>query len=230
MTISTAPLNAIPLRNLDKPTASADDAEDQLELDSIHDFATKLVQPGAHEALDTYVRWQVALRSKADGSVETLDPAIEIDMLHHGRQTDARVVDQAVQSPLADLLGHDPQGRADALEIGHIQNQRDDARRQRLDFLASRSLARTGEDLKSQLAEMQCNVATDARRSPRHKHGLQLSYFHTVPTVGMDAWMERRAAGKLETEKIDPQLVSYPYLVFARAASEARTRSSPPNS
>ncbi len=63
MTTKTAPLNAIPLRNLDAPAPSADDVEDQLELDSIHDFATKLTQPGAHEALDSYVRWQIALRN-----------------------------------------------------------------------------------------------------------------------------------------------------------------------
>ena len=79
MTTKTAPLNAIPLRNLDAPAPSADDAEDQLELDSIHDFATKLVQPGAHEALDSYVRWQVALRNKTSGATSTLDPEMDLD-------------------------------------------------------------------------------------------------------------------------------------------------------
>lgn len=79
MTTKTAPLNAIPLRNLDAPAPSADDVEDQLELDSIHDFATKLVQPGAHEALDSYVRWQIALRNRASGNTATLDPEMDLD-------------------------------------------------------------------------------------------------------------------------------------------------------
>ena len=41
--------NNIPLTDVDAPLQ---EPEDQLELASIHDFATKLVQPGAKEALE----------------------------------------------------------------------------------------------------------------------------------------------------------------------------------
>lgn len=65
----------IPLKNLDlRPAPPDDEGGEQLELDSIHDFATKLLQPGAHEALDQYVRWQVALRSGEDLRAADFDP------------------------------------------------------------------------------------------------------------------------------------------------------------
>ncbi len=53
----------IPVNDLDASAASAEDGAEQVELESIHDFATKLTQPGAKEALEHYVRWQVALRT-----------------------------------------------------------------------------------------------------------------------------------------------------------------------
>jgi wyosine [tRNA(Phe)-imidazoG37] synthetase (radical SAM superfamily) len=58
--------NDIPLTDLNATAASAEDGAEQLELESIHDFATKLTQPGAKEALEHYVRWQVALRAGED--------------------------------------------------------------------------------------------------------------------------------------------------------------------
>jgi organic radical activating enzyme len=63
----------IPLQNLDAAPASSDSAE-QLELDSIHDFATKLTQPGAKQALEHYVRWQVAQRSAENTDAGGLNP------------------------------------------------------------------------------------------------------------------------------------------------------------
>ena len=50
----------IPLTDLDAPAAAPEEANEQLELESIHDFAHKLTLPGAKEALENYVRWQVA--------------------------------------------------------------------------------------------------------------------------------------------------------------------------
>ena len=64
--------NNIPLTDVDAP---AQEPEDQLELASIHDFATKLVQPGAKEALEHYVRWQVAMRNATDADAIDLDPS-----------------------------------------------------------------------------------------------------------------------------------------------------------
>ena len=64
--------DTIPLTDLDAP-AGEENAE-QLELASIHDFATKLVQPGSKEALEHYVRWQVALRNAEDADATELDP------------------------------------------------------------------------------------------------------------------------------------------------------------
>ncbi len=64
----------IPLTDVDGPTAAAEDSAEQLELASIHDFGAKLVQPGAREALEHYVRWQVALRGAADANAAELDP------------------------------------------------------------------------------------------------------------------------------------------------------------
>ncbi len=61
----------IPLTDVDAPVQ---EPEDQLELASIHDFATKLVQPGAKEALEHYVRWQVAMRNATDTDAATMDP------------------------------------------------------------------------------------------------------------------------------------------------------------
>ena len=53
--------NNIPLTDVDAPLQ---EPEDQLELASIHDFATKLsFSPAPREALEHYVRWQVAMRS-----------------------------------------------------------------------------------------------------------------------------------------------------------------------
>ena len=64
----------IPLTDLDATAASAEDGAEQLELASIHDFATKLTQPGAKEALEHYVRWQVALRAGGDMDPADFDP------------------------------------------------------------------------------------------------------------------------------------------------------------
>ena len=61
----------IPLTDIDAPVA---ENEEQLELASIHDFATKLVQPGAREALEHYVQWQVAMRNAEDADASALDP------------------------------------------------------------------------------------------------------------------------------------------------------------
>ncbi|MEH6587414.1 MAG: radical SAM protein [Halioglobus sp.] len=63
--------NNIPLTDVDAPVQ---EPEDQLELASIHDFATKLVQPGAKEALEHYVHWQVAMRNATDADAIDLDP------------------------------------------------------------------------------------------------------------------------------------------------------------
>ncbi len=68
----------IPLTNLDRPSAPAELAADEdqasasMTLDSIHDFATKLTQPGAREALERYVEWQVAQREATDMDAEAL--------------------------------------------------------------------------------------------------------------------------------------------------------------
>jgi wyosine [tRNA(Phe)-imidazoG37] synthetase (radical SAM superfamily) len=56
----------IPLTDLNAAKATLDDVQDgseQLALDSIHDFATKLTQPGARTALEHYVKWQIAQRT-----------------------------------------------------------------------------------------------------------------------------------------------------------------------
>jgi len=66
--------NDIPLTDLDATAATAADGAEQLELASIHDFATKLTQPGAKEALEQYVRWQVGLRAGRSAD-ENFDPA-----------------------------------------------------------------------------------------------------------------------------------------------------------
>ncbi len=66
--------DTIPLTDLNA-TAADSGGGDQLELDSIHDFATKLTQPGARAALEHYVRWQVAQRSAVDTDATELDPA-----------------------------------------------------------------------------------------------------------------------------------------------------------
>lgn len=64
--------DTIPLTDLDAP--APEEPGEQLELASIHDFATKLVQPGSKEALEHYVRWQVAMRSAEDADAADLDP------------------------------------------------------------------------------------------------------------------------------------------------------------
>lgn len=65
----------IPLTDLNAEVTPAADGGEQLELDSIHDFASKLTQPGARAALEHYVRWQVAQRSAVDADAAELDPA-----------------------------------------------------------------------------------------------------------------------------------------------------------
>ena len=65
--------NDIPLTDLNATGATAEDGAEQLELESIHDFATKLTQPGAKEALEHYVRWQVGLRAGTSAD-ENFDP------------------------------------------------------------------------------------------------------------------------------------------------------------
>ncbi len=69
----------IPLTDLNAPAAAGadalQDANAQLALDSIHDFAGKLAQPGAREALQHYVRWQVAQRRAETVDGAELDPA-----------------------------------------------------------------------------------------------------------------------------------------------------------
>ncbi len=54
----------IPLTDLNAAVTPPDEEGEQLELSSIHDFATKLTQPGAKEALEHYVRWQVDQRTR----------------------------------------------------------------------------------------------------------------------------------------------------------------------
>lgn len=65
----------IPLTDVGATRASAEDGNEQLELASIHDFATKLIQPGAKQALEHYVRWQIAQRNAKDIEATDLDPA-----------------------------------------------------------------------------------------------------------------------------------------------------------
>lgn len=70
----------IPVTNLDGSgnTIAATDplAEDNsLLLDSIHDFANKLTQPGAVESLRHYVKWQTAQRHAKDVDVASLEAA-----------------------------------------------------------------------------------------------------------------------------------------------------------
>ena len=64
----------IPLTDVDGPVAGAEDSSEQLELASIHDFGAKLVQPGAREALEHYVHWQVALRNSTTADAADLEP------------------------------------------------------------------------------------------------------------------------------------------------------------
>ncbi|MEH6515405.1 MAG: radical SAM protein [Halioglobus sp.] len=66
--------DTIPLTDLNANQASAEDGAEQLELESIHDFATKLTLPGSREALEHYVRWQVALRTGKNTDATELDP------------------------------------------------------------------------------------------------------------------------------------------------------------
>ncbi len=66
--------NEIPVTNLDATAASAEDSAEQIELESIHNFAGKLTQPGAREALQSYVRWQVALRTGGNAGGADFDP------------------------------------------------------------------------------------------------------------------------------------------------------------
>jgi wyosine [tRNA(Phe)-imidazoG37] synthetase (radical SAM superfamily) len=64
----------IRLTDLDAATAPAEPPGEQLELDSIHDFAHKLTLPGAREALQHYVRWQVARRQADHVDAAELEP------------------------------------------------------------------------------------------------------------------------------------------------------------
>jgi wyosine [tRNA(Phe)-imidazoG37] synthetase (radical SAM superfamily) len=63
--------DTIPLTDLD---AQAAEAGEQIELASIHNFAHKLTLPGAREALEHYVRWQVAQRDASNIDVTELAP------------------------------------------------------------------------------------------------------------------------------------------------------------
>jgi organic radical activating enzyme len=63
----------IPLTDVDAQ-AEAAQGNEQLELESIHDFASKLTLPASREALEHYVRWQVAQRSATDTDATELDP------------------------------------------------------------------------------------------------------------------------------------------------------------
>ena len=67
----------IPVTNLDAPAAEQNDdvlnEENSLLLDSIHDFANKLTQPGASDALRHYVRWQTAQRAAEDVDAASFD-------------------------------------------------------------------------------------------------------------------------------------------------------------
>lgn len=70
----------IPVTNLDgsgDTGASLDplSEDNSLLLDSIHDFANKLTQPGAVESLRHYVAWQVAQRNAQDVDVASLEAA-----------------------------------------------------------------------------------------------------------------------------------------------------------
>jgi organic radical activating enzyme len=65
----------IPLTDLDSQAESAGDSGEQLELASIHDFASKLTLPGSRDALEHYVRWQVAQRNATDTDAAELDPS-----------------------------------------------------------------------------------------------------------------------------------------------------------
>ena len=69
----------IPLTDIQAPsdpanTVPLNDDDGQLDLASIHDFASKLAQPDAKAALEKYVHWQVALRSGDSVSADELDP------------------------------------------------------------------------------------------------------------------------------------------------------------
>ncbi|MEM1113551.1 MAG: radical SAM protein [Pseudomonadota bacterium] len=66
----------IPLADLDAPV---EELGEQLELESIHDFASKLTLPASREALEHYVRWQVAQRSAEDTDATDLDPSMVPD-------------------------------------------------------------------------------------------------------------------------------------------------------
>ncbi len=64
--------DSIPLTDLDAPKP---EPGEQLELDSIHDFASKLTLPASLDALKHYVRWQVAQRNARDTEATALDPS-----------------------------------------------------------------------------------------------------------------------------------------------------------
>jgi wyosine [tRNA(Phe)-imidazoG37] synthetase (radical SAM superfamily) len=68
----------IPLTDLDAK-ATVEEAGEQLELESIHDFANKLTLPGSIDALQHYVRWQIAQRDAEHADATELDPALVPD-------------------------------------------------------------------------------------------------------------------------------------------------------
>ena len=61
---------------MDAPAAAPDENAEQLELASIHDFGAKLAQPGSRDALEHYVRWQVALRDAEHADAAALDAKV----------------------------------------------------------------------------------------------------------------------------------------------------------
>jgi wyosine [tRNA(Phe)-imidazoG37] synthetase (radical SAM superfamily) len=71
--------NQIPLTEINAAEADISESAEQMELDGIHDFASKLNQPGAREALEHYVRWQIASRTAADTDATELDPGMVPD-------------------------------------------------------------------------------------------------------------------------------------------------------
>ncbi len=76
----------IPVTRLDAPVStrvaneSLEEGNDLL-LDSIHDFANKLTQPGARDALQRYVDWQIAQRNAEDVDAVELDPSLVPDFV-----------------------------------------------------------------------------------------------------------------------------------------------------
>ncbi|MEM9622362.1 MAG: radical SAM protein [Pseudomonadota bacterium] len=69
--------NKIPITDLNAPVAQSQPPEEgngHLALDIIHDFGSKLAQPGAIDALRQYVNWQIAQRNAPTLDSAELDP------------------------------------------------------------------------------------------------------------------------------------------------------------